>query len=370
MLLMIGFNQVLNSLLMYLRSNISGLSLYRWDSFLSILDKSILIIIIGWMLYGPSSTAISLYHFITAQGISFFIPICIAIGLLIRSQVKINLRYSWTFLKELIAKTYPYAIIFLLMTAYSKVDVLMIDHMHHQSELEIDAYSASLRLFDASNMFAYLFVALLLPMVARLIAEEKDLNPFIDFGLKIMSCFAICIAIILGLYGKDLLPYIYDRNTDYISEILLFHMIGFIGVAIAYIYGSSIVADGNVMLLNVVFALCLLLNIAINYFIIPSHGAMGAALASAITQLLSMAGQVIVAHVLLPIRTDRLIWLKIIVFGVSVCLVFFVLNGFSGLSWWISSIIGIIMAGILALWMDMIQRQELLSLFRKKIDPR
>lgn len=93
-------------------------------------------------------------------------------------------------------------------------------------------------------------------------------------------------------------------------------------------------------------------------------------MASAATQLLSMLGQIIVAHQLLAIQTSVKLWLKIILYGWLVCLLFYMLDQLSWSSWWISSIIGIIIAGILALLMDMIQRQELLSLFRKKIDPR
>lgn len=370
MLCMIGVNQILNSLLLYLRSNISGLGLYRWDSFLSILDKLILIILIGGILYTSIGIEINLYAFIIAQGVSFFIPICVALGVLLVKKVVIRLHLSRSFFLALLKQTYPYAIIFLLMTAYSKVDILMLDALHPQADIEIDAYSASIRIFDASNMFAYLFVALILPMVARLIAEKKDLNALIDFGLKLMFCFAIVIAVSASVYSEDFLALIYDRSTDYIADILVYHMIGFVGIAIAYIYGSSLVAGGNVMRLNVVFFNCLIMNIILNFILIPKYGAIGAAMASAATQLLSMLGQIIVAHQLLAIQTSVKLWLKIILYGWLICLLFYMLDQLSWSSWWISSIIGIIIAGILALLMDMIQRQELLSLFRKKIDPR
>jgi len=52
MLIWIGFNQFLLSFLLYLRSNISGLLLFRTDSFLSILDRSLMIIFISILLWG------------------------------------------------------------------------------------------------------------------------------------------------------------------------------------------------------------------------------------------------------------------------------------------------------------------------------
>jgi O-antigen/teichoic acid export membrane protein len=43
-LLVLGFNQFLISMVLYLRSNISGLLLFRTDSFLSVLDMTLMIL--------------------------------------------------------------------------------------------------------------------------------------------------------------------------------------------------------------------------------------------------------------------------------------------------------------------------------------
>jgi len=52
MLMFLTFNQFLSALILYLRSNIAGLQLFKTDSILSVLDRVIMIIICGLLLWG------------------------------------------------------------------------------------------------------------------------------------------------------------------------------------------------------------------------------------------------------------------------------------------------------------------------------
>ncbi|MBP5546425.1 MAG: oligosaccharide flippase family protein, partial [Bacteroidales bacterium] len=45
--------QFLNSLILYLRSNLQGLLLFRWDSLFSVLDRVLMILICGCLLWAP-----------------------------------------------------------------------------------------------------------------------------------------------------------------------------------------------------------------------------------------------------------------------------------------------------------------------------
>ncbi len=65
LLLWVGINTILVSFILYLRSNISGSGRYRWDSLLSILDKALMILIIGYLLFNKDGFDIS--HFIYGQ---------------------------------------------------------------------------------------------------------------------------------------------------------------------------------------------------------------------------------------------------------------------------------------------------------------
>ncbi len=53
LLVLLTICQALNSLILYLRSNFEGLLLFKWDSLFSVLDRVLMIIICGCMLWGP-----------------------------------------------------------------------------------------------------------------------------------------------------------------------------------------------------------------------------------------------------------------------------------------------------------------------------
>src|SRR5690606_15143456 len=80
---LIGLNLVMTSFILFLRSGISGLGLYRIDSALSVLDKFLMILIIGGMLIVLPKERFTLYHFILGQTLALGITLIIAF-LLIR----------------------------------------------------------------------------------------------------------------------------------------------------------------------------------------------------------------------------------------------------------------------------------------------
>jgi len=66
-------------------------------------------------------------------------------------------------------------------------------------------------------------------------------------------------------------------------------------MSINYCFGTLITASGNIKLLNKIAFASLLLNIILNFVLIPKYGAWGAALASLITQSFSGFFQVFFA---------------------------------------------------------------------------
>ena len=58
--------QFLNSLILYLRSNFEGLLLFKWDSLFSVLDRVLMILICGCLLWGPK---FSIFNFQFSIGV-------------------------------------------------------------------------------------------------------------------------------------------------------------------------------------------------------------------------------------------------------------------------------------------------------------
>ena len=86
-------NQFLNSLILYLRSNFSGLLLFKTDSLLSVLDRVLMIVFCSILLWGNvTDKAFKIEWFIGAQTLSYLITALVALVALIH-KTKIFLIY-------------------------------------------------------------------------------------------------------------------------------------------------------------------------------------------------------------------------------------------------------------------------------------
>ncbi|HPT04227.1 MAG TPA: oligosaccharide flippase family protein, partial [Bacteroidales bacterium] len=66
LLLVLCFNQFLLSFILYLRSNLSGLHLFKIDSIISVLDRFIIIVFCSVMLWGPFPFKITISWYVFA----------------------------------------------------------------------------------------------------------------------------------------------------------------------------------------------------------------------------------------------------------------------------------------------------------------
>ena len=115
LLLFLGLNQVLAAFTLYFRTNFAGLHKFKVDAFLSVLDRLLLIILCGVVLYGNIvDIEINIVNFVYAQTICYFIAALTAFLLTLklgRSKIKIKRTISFVLLK----KSSPYALLVLLM---------------------------------------------------------------------------------------------------------------------------------------------------------------------------------------------------------------------------------------------------------------
>ena len=123
LLLWVGINTILVSFVLYLRSNISGSGHYRLDSLLSILDKTLMIFIIGYLLY--SSSHFSIDQFIYGQTAALIISAVIIGIIAYRIARPLSWHTSMQLPKTILKQSLPYAAVILLMTLYTRIDAVM-----------------------------------------------------------------------------------------------------------------------------------------------------------------------------------------------------------------------------------------------------
>lgn len=294
MLYWIAFNAFLVSMILFLRTFISGQGFYRLDSVLSALDKLVMIIIIGFWLI--TKTDFKIIDFIYGQTIGLAITLLIVLVLVLMKSPKIDWFWSWDTSKKLLTESLPYATVIIMMTIYTRIDSVMIERLLPDGDYQAGVYAAGYRILDAVNMIGFLTAGLLLPMFSRLRGQRESLWPLYRVaivGASIISCFVTCSALIFKLEWTDLL---YHDATPYWAEVFGILLLSFIPIGVGYVTGSLLTATGDIGKLIWLFAIAVVLNVVLNYFMIHSHKAYGAAIATLFTQGLVLIAQIFLVH--------------------------------------------------------------------------
>ena len=347
-------NQCLTSLLLFLRSNISGLGRYRTDSILSITDRLVLIVLLGALLFIPGGrNFINLYIFVGAQSIALGIA-CFAAFVILKPFVRpVRIRFNPALLLVILRKSYPYALVVFLMTLYTRIDSVMIEQMHPAGWLEVDRYASAYRLLDASNMIGFLFASLLLPMFSRQISRGEYPGELASFSAGLLLSGAITLAGTIYFFRTPIMDALYVDGNAYSGEILGWLMFSFIGMCGTYIYGTLLTANGRLMPMNVIFLVSVLINIGLNIWLIPKYGAVGAAQATCVTQLFVFLAQLFWATKMLSLRFKRGLILRLCVVAVLVIMSGTLLKVLTDWPWLVngsivllSGIVGAVITGI------------------------
>lgn len=285
--------QFLNSLILYLRSNFEGLLLFRWDSLFSVLDRLLMIIICGFLLWSPLRDRFNIYWFVYAQLATYGITALLAFVVISRKARFRRLRWDWPFFLVILRKSAPFALLVLLMASYNRIDPILLRELAGDSASGV--YAGAFRLLDALTMICYLVSVPLLPVFSRLCSEKRPLTDSIRVVFWPMMLFAIGAAVACALFAEPLMQWRYHDHFAAYVPVFRVVIFGLVPIGVTYIFGTLLTAGGYLKQLNLFAATSLVLNVMVNLLLIPRLGAVGSAWASLIAQTFMAIAQLVLA---------------------------------------------------------------------------
>lgn len=368
MLLLLAVNQVLLSAILYFRSNIAALQLFKTDSFISVLDRLLTIFICLVLMYVPAFAGkFNIMWFIGAQTAALLITALIAFAIVAgRTIVQLNIwhhRYS----RMILLKSAPFALLALLMGIYYRIDAVMLERMLHDKGLEAGIYAASFRMLDALNQFGYLFATLLLPLFAHMIRQKHDVRELVKFSSELMLAGSIAAALVCYFYSNQIMQLLYHRNDAYWATIFGWLMLNFIPMSSVYVFGTLLTANGNLKVLNIIAVGGVILNVGLNLYLIPHHGALGATIATLITQAIAAAAHIAAAQQQFKLKYQFSDLLKISGFVLVSLACLFALQH-SPLNWVYNISIALAVNGLAAIALKLVPVHQVLQLLRSKVN--
>ena len=280
------------SILQLLRTNLGAQGSYQFNSVVSVIDRLLLILVIGTLLLNPAwHDWITIELFFIAQIITLLITIGIAI-----SGTYLSAGQKWwstdgSEVGSLLKQSLPYGLSLLLSTVFTRIDMVMLEQLLENGYHTAGVYAASFRLLDGVNMVGYMFATLLIPMLSKLVDAKAPARPLLQQAAGYMLAFSIGVATFSTFYAEEIMSLLYQESTAEWSIVLQWLIWASVSVGLTYVYGSFLLSHQKIAAINWIFFAGLVLNVVLNYLLIPTHGALGAAVATVATQGLVAGGQ-------------------------------------------------------------------------------
>ncbi len=313
LLLIQGFNMFLIFFINYLRSNLAALHLFKTDGIISVMDRTILIV--GGVFLLNSGVLYSedgIMYFVYMQTCSLLLTTFIAFFIIVKKTHSFKFSWNWPFSLMILKKSFPFAILTLLMSFYNRIDSVMIERMLPDGDVQSGIYAQGFRILDATNMIAFLVAGVLLPVFSRMLKQKESVESLIKLISTLLLAPAIVIGIGCAFYNTELIGRLYFKNIDEIinidelaiatmhlresSKIFSLLMLSFVAVSTSYIFGTLLTANGNMKQLNYMAASGMILNVILNCILITKLEAYGSAISSMTTQFLVAIIQVVIAQ--------------------------------------------------------------------------
>jgi O-antigen/teichoic acid export membrane protein len=319
LLLILCLMQFFISFIAYLRSNISGLHLFKTDSILSAMDRLIAIALCApFLWFHFMSRSIDIMDYVYAQLIAYGLTAFIAFIIVFRKAGFISFDWNRTFSIMILKQSFPFALLAMIMSFYNRVDGYLIERLVKDNGVQDGIYAQAFRLLDATNMIAVLSAGLLLPIFSRMLKFKESVESMVKVSYTLLFALAIVVAVSCYFNSYNIMKMLYKNDVEEAAAVFSILMCCFLGTATQYVFGTLLTANGNLKYLNIIAASGMVFNIVCNLILIPRFHAVGAACVSLTTQLLVPTIQVIVVQRIFKFNMIYRLFATLLVFAIGV----------------------------------------------------
>ena len=333
MLFWCGLNQILLSFVLFLRSNMQGLLLFKADSFLSVFDRVLSIILMafilwtGWFPLGRFNVV----WYLQVQTLAYLCTIALALFLVLKHVDHLSFKINFKFFKEILVQSLPFALLVLLMSVYSRIEPFLLERLLDDQGVQAGIYGRAYRLFDAGNNISNLFAIMLLPMFTATLKNKLELNNLVKTAFNVMVAMTGIVLIMCVFYSQDIMQLMYnpeeaETEAAYLvrigqyAKVFPILMGSFFCLSTTYVFGTLLTANGSLKQLNLVAAAGVVINILLNLIVIPRFQSVGAACTSLCVQTVTAFAQYLLCEKIFKLRLGWRYWIHLVAFMGSVML--------------------------------------------------
>lgn len=352
----IAFIFFLSTLFVLLRSCLSSIGQYRLDTWLSSLDKLLLILIIGTLLIRGANFTIA--QFISIQVGCYLFCCIIAMVLLFRHGVSLKPRFEFKYSIQFLKSSLPFAGIILLSAIITRIDGVLLERLLEDGKYQAGLYAAGYRFVDAANMFGLLFGALLLPMYGNNSGNVEKTNELFDISFRLLFVVSLTVAGSLFFYSDEMIQLFYNQEYEASIPIMKMLMVSVVPIIFTHVFGSLLMTHHQMKNYNLVLILAALAAVLLNAILISKYKGLGASITCIVTQFFILTGMIYITlkNDLVQLSTGLVI--KCFLFAATVIAAFIIIKYTLQVHWMMQLVITLILLFFAALIVKLIDYEH------------
>ena len=281
---LIGGSLVFRSYMLTIRGVLQGLERFGWDAIIAFADRGLLLIFGLAALFSGTGLRGLTIAFVLARGT--------ALGLAaVLTQTRlggIGFRYDRKVWENLHREALPLGFFLVVLNLYSYVDGVMLGYL--RTDAETGLYAAAYKIYEGFTYGALAISAVLTPRLSELFVSNRASHRRVAIGgVAASASIGAAVGIVAFLIATPLIILLF--GADYAEATAPFRIlvVGLPVVFAIWILHAIAISVDRARLLLVTGLIGLAVNVGLNLYVIPRYGASGAALATVVGEVVSMA---------------------------------------------------------------------------------
>ena len=215
-------------------------------------------------------------------------------------KIKFSLKSILRHIKPALILGIPYYI----TSVYVVIDKTMLGLLCNQYA-EVGYYEQSQKIISFSLAIITSLGTVFMPRLANEIAEKNSENVkrFLNYGLEIVLLLAAPLMIGLLCVGNMIVPWFFGSGYDKVGGLLMiFSPLALIMGITNFIGNQYFVASKNEKKLTLTISAGVIINLSLNFLLIPHLASYGAAIATVISEIVKLVMQVCYARDIIAIK--------------------------------------------------------------------
>jgi O-antigen/teichoic acid export membrane protein len=366
LLFILLFNQFLISFIFFMRSNISGLHFFALDSVISVLDRLLMIVFCGLLLWGNmDGLTINIKWFVLAQTLAYLITVVFAFMVVLIKSPSMSWKFNTAYAFFILKKSFPYAVLVFVMMIYSRIDIVMLERVLINGKMAAGIYAQGYRILEAFNMFSFLFAGLLLPIFSKMLKDHSPLAPLTGLASKLLLIPAFIFVVSCFVYSEDIISLLYHEHIQRSSLAFSVLILSALPISATYIFGTLLTANENLKQMIFISVFGVVISVCLNLILIPRFEVLGAAISTLTTQLFIAIAQIVLCRLYFRFNISK--WMVFKAFLLVCSVVLFSMSFKIYFSSWVLALCFSACLGLLVgVWLKLIDLRDINHLLRNK----